>query len=66
MKVWKVNEIIRHIEKDGWYKLKGTGGSHKQFKHPTKKGRVTIPGNESDTLPPKTSKSILIQAGLLE
>jgi len=40
------------------------GGSHRQFKHPTKVGRVTIAGKPSDDLAPKTFDSILRQAGL--
>jgi len=63
MKIWKVKEIIACIERDGWYFV-AQKGSHRQFKHPTKSGRVTIPGNLNDDLPPGTSKSILIQAGL--
>lgn len=63
MKVWKVKEITSYIESDGWY-LVAQKGSHRQFKHPTKKGRVTIPGNPNDDLPPGTANSILKQAGL--
>lgn len=64
MKIWKVKEIIKLIEKDGWYLLR-TKGDHRQFKHPTKKGRVTVPGKLSDDLAPNTAGSILKQAGLL-
>jgi len=64
MKVWKVKEIIAYIENDGWYLVK-TRGDHRQFKHPTKKGKVTVPGRLSDDLIPNTAKSILIQAGLI-
>jgi predicted RNA binding protein YcfA (HicA-like mRNA interferase family) len=39
-------------------------GGHRQFKHPTKPGRVAIPGKPSDDLPPGTLNSILKQAGL--
>ncbi|MDR2839676.1 MAG: type II toxin-antitoxin system HicA family toxin [Paludibacter sp.] len=63
MKIWKVKSIVAYIESDGWY-LVTQRGSHKQFKHPTKPGRVTVPGGWNDDLPPGTSKSILIQAGL--
>lgn len=62
-KPMKVREIIRLIEQDGWYHF-NTRGSHRQFKHPTKPGRVTIPGHPSETLPPKTVKSIFVQAKL--
>lgn len=54
--------LIKRIEDDGWY-LVGTKGSHHQFKHPTKTGRVTIPHPKKD-LPLSTVKSILKQAGL--
>ena len=63
MKVWKVREIISLIESDGWY-LVTQKGSHRQFKHPTKLGRVTVPGNLGDDIPPGTANSILKQAGL--
>lgn len=59
----KVNEILKLIEADGWY-LVGTRGSHRQYRHPTKKGRVTIPGKPSKTLPIGTERSILKQAGI--
>jgi predicted RNA binding protein YcfA (HicA-like mRNA interferase family) len=57
----KVREIIKVVEQDGWYHI-GTRGSHRQFKHPMKAGRVTIAGHPSDELHPKTVKSILEQA----
>lgn len=47
----KVSEIIRLIEADGWV-LVTTRGSHRQYKHPTKPGRVTVAGKPSDTLHP--------------
>lgn len=59
----KVKEVIKLIEEDGWY-LKETRGSHRQYKHSTKKGRVTIAGKPSDDLHPKTLKSIFKQAQL--
>jgi len=64
MKIWKVREIIRYIESDGWFQIK-TKGDHRHFKHPTKKGRVTVPGKLSDDLDINTAKSILMQAGLI-
>ncbi|KAE9526083.1 type II toxin-antitoxin system HicA family toxin [Testudinibacter aquarius] len=54
--------IIKLIEKDGWY-LVAVKGSHHQFKHPARKGRVTVPHPKKD-LDIKTTKSILKQAGL--
>lgn len=58
----KSREIIKKIEKDGWYLVRARG-SHHQFKHPTKPGKVTIPHPKKD-LPKKTVESILKQAGL--
>jgi predicted RNA binding protein YcfA (HicA-like mRNA interferase family) len=56
-------EIVRLIEQDGWY-LVATKGSHRQYKHPTKSGRVTIAGHPNDDLAPGTLNSILKQAQL--
>jgi len=61
----KVRDAIRLIEDDGWYQV-ATRGSHRQYKHPTKPGRVTIAGKPSDDLAPGTRNSILKQAGLKE
>jgi predicted RNA binding protein YcfA (HicA-like mRNA interferase family) len=61
----KVREVIRLIEKDGWFVV-ATRGSHRQYKHLTKLGRVTIAGKPSDDLAPGTINSILKQAGLKE
>ena len=61
----KVREAIRLIEKDGWY-LADTRGSHRQYKHSSKPGRVTIAGKPSDDLAPGTWNSILKQAALKE
>ncbi|MDQ3635942.1 MAG: type II toxin-antitoxin system HicA family toxin [Acidobacteriota bacterium] len=59
----KVREIIKLIEKDGWF-LKRTRGSHRQYKHETKSGTVTVAGHPKDDLHPKTKNSILKQAEL--
>ena len=59
----KVRDIIRMLEQDGW-QLKRTKGSHRQYKHPTKSGRVTLAGHPNDDLPPGTLNSVLKQAGL--
>jgi predicted RNA binding protein YcfA (HicA-like mRNA interferase family) len=61
----KVREIIELIEADGW-RLVATRGSHRQYKHPQRTGRVTIAGKPSDDLKPGTLNSILKQAGLKE
>jgi predicted RNA binding protein YcfA (HicA-like mRNA interferase family) len=59
----KVREAIRIIQEDGWYEV-STRGSHRQFKHSSKPGRVTVAGKPGDDLAPKTFDSILRQAGL--
>jgi predicted RNA binding protein YcfA (HicA-like mRNA interferase family) len=59
----KVREIIRLIESDGWY-LDRIRGSHRQYKHATKKALVTVAGKPSDDIAPGTQNSILKQAGL--
>ncbi|HVF59123.1 MAG TPA: type II toxin-antitoxin system HicA family toxin [Thermoanaerobaculia bacterium] len=59
----RVRDAIKLIEADGWRVVK-TEGSHRQFKDPTKPGRVTIAGKPSDDLAPGTYNSILKQAGL--
>ncbi len=58
-----VRETIRLLEADGW-SLVATRGSHRQYKHKIKPGRVTVPGKLSDELSPGTFNSILKQAGL--
>ncbi len=61
----KVNAVIKLIEADGWYYV-NTEGSHRHFKHPVKKGRVTVAGKMSKDLPLGTTNSILRQAQLKE
>ncbi len=56
-------EIIRRIEADGWFEV-GQKGSHKQFKHPEKMGRVTVPHPKKD-IPVGTLRSIEKQAGIV-
>ncbi len=59
----KVRDVIKLIEREGWY-LVVTEGSHRQFKHPEKPGRVTVAGHRSEEVHPKTLRSILTQAGI--
>ena len=59
----KVGEVLRMLQADGWY-LVATRESHRQFKHASKLGRVTVPGKPSDDLAPGTLNSIQKQAGL--
>ena len=55
-------EIIRRLKKDGWHEVNQVG-SHKQFKHPAKPGRATVPHPKRD-IPIGTLKSIEKQAGI--
>ena len=59
----KVRQVLRMLRDDGWH-LIATRGSHRQYKHPTKPGRVTVPGKPPDDLAPGTLNSVLKQAGL--
>ena len=59
----KVREVMAMIEIDGWRRVRAKGG-HRQYKHPLKKGRVTVSGHPSDDVHPKTLSSVLRQAGL--
>ena len=60
-----VREVIRLIEADGWY-LVATKGSHRQYRHAIKAGRVTVAGQMSHEVAPGTLNSILKQAALKE
>ena len=59
----KVSDVLLLLKRDGWY-LAATRGSHRQYKHLFKEGRVTVPGKPADDLAPGTLNSILKQAGL--
>lgn len=59
----RAREIIKIIRADGWYEVKSNSGSHKQYEHATKKGKVTVP-NHSGDIPQGTLNNILKQAGL--
>lgn len=61
-KSYNSREIIKMLEADGWYFIKAVG-SHHHFKHPTKKGKVTVKHPQKD-VPEPTYKSIIEQAGL--
>ncbi len=62
-KLMKVRDVVLLLEAHGWYKHV-TRGSHMQYKHKMKAGRVTVAGKPSDDLAPGTLNSILKQAGL--
>jgi predicted RNA binding protein YcfA (HicA-like mRNA interferase family) len=59
----KVRDVLKRIENDGWYQV-AQKGSHRQFKHPKKAGRVTVAGHPSQEMKEGTVNSILKQAGL--
>ncbi len=62
MKSYSSRDVLRILKEDGWYLVDVTG-SHHQFKHPTKKGRVTVKHPDKD-IPRKTLDSIERQSGL--
>jgi predicted RNA binding protein YcfA (HicA-like mRNA interferase family) len=57
-------EAERAIMRDGWLRISGSGGSHRQYTHPTKAGRVTIAYHANRIIKVKTLSGILSQAGL--
>ncbi|MEE3719317.1 type II toxin-antitoxin system HicA family toxin [Tumidithrix elongata RA019] len=59
----KVRDLLKLLEADGWF-LVDTVGSHRQYKHPTKSGKVTVAGKLIDDVRKGTLASILRQAGL--
>jgi len=59
----KLRDVLKLIEEDGWY-LVATKGSHRQYKHSKKPGRVTIAGHLNDDLAPGTLNSVFKQAQL--
>ncbi|MHB8213464.1 MAG: type II toxin-antitoxin system HicB family antitoxin [Vulcanimicrobiaceae bacterium] len=58
----RVRDALRHLAEDGWV-LVVTRGSHRQFKHPTKAGRVTVPGREGDELKVEMKYPVIIERG---
>ena len=59
----KVAEVLRQLHDEGW-NIVAIRGNHRQFKHPSKPGRVTVAGKPSDDLASGTLNSIRKQAGL--
>ncbi len=59
----KVRDIIKKIEVDGWYFV-SQEGSHRQYEHPTKKGKVTVAGHPSDEVKIGTLLSIERNSGV--
>lgn len=62
MKSYSSREVIKMLKADGWYEVNCVGDHH-QFKHPEKKGKVTV-AHPSKNIPIRTLKSIEIQSGL--
>ena len=62
MRRYKVKEVIKLLEADGWV-LFATKGDHQQFKHPTRSGKVTVWGQQSEVLSQFLLNSIWKQAG---
>ena len=59
----KVRDVLNLIRDDGWYQV-AQKGSHRQFKHPVKSGRVTVAGHPSEEMAKGTVGNIFKQAGL--
>jgi len=59
----QVRELIALLNADGWVHVRSKG-SHRQFRHPTKPGTVTVAGKPAVDVPPGTLNSVLKQAGL--
>ena len=59
----EVRAVLKQIEDDGWFQVTRKG-SHRQFKHPVKLGRVTVAGHPSQEMDKGTYGNILKQAGL--
>ena len=62
MKKYKVSDVLEMLKNDGWY-IDRKNGSHRQFKHPTKKGTVTVNGKPSEVLSQFLLNNIFKQAG---
>jgi len=59
----KVRDVLQLLRTNGWVEVRTTG-SHRQFKHPRKAGRVTLAGHPSADVPEGTLRSVFRQAGL--
>jgi predicted RNA binding protein YcfA (HicA-like mRNA interferase family) len=59
----KFRDLIRLLESEGWRQV-SQRGSHRQFKHGSRSGRVTVAGKPQQEVPPGTLRNILRQAGL--
>ena len=61
----KPAEVVRRLKADGWDELPGKKTSHKQFKHPHKPGKVTVPFHKGRDINPVTLKNIELQSGVI-
>lgn len=61
--VMTVRQLIKLLEDDGWYQVR-MRGSHRMFKHPTKKRTVVVPGKKGSDVPKGTLNSVLKQADI--
>jgi predicted RNA binding protein YcfA (HicA-like mRNA interferase family) len=61
----KVRDVMKLVEADGWYYVE-TKGSHRQYEHPVKKGKVTIAGHPSDEMKPKTLHSVVVEQAQID
>jgi len=59
----KFRRIEKIIKATGWYEIRSNNGSHRQYVHDSKPGKITIPFHRGD-IPKGTINSILKQAGL--
>ncbi len=59
----RFREVDKALKNDGWYEVKQVG-SHHQYKHPTKLGKITVPEHGGKDIHPSIVKSIARQAGL--
>ena len=60
---YKINEALKILKDDGWW-IERVTGDHRQLRHDIKKGTVTVAGKLTETLKPKTQKSISQQSGV--
>lgn len=60
----KVRDVVKLLEEDGWYEVRGGKGSHRKYRHPRKPGQVIVPHHDGDDVPRGLLGHILRQAGL--
>ena len=63
MKKYKLIEVVRMLKADGWVEMKSKATDHRQFKHPSKPGKVTVRGKNSEVLNQFLLNNIWKQAG---